>query len=462
MKLKLILVLLLVGIMFTSTGCFFNQSSSNPVGSSSLSETQTSAQTLASPMKLASKYAKPEKRKFTFSKSSHKLRHCFRKNLRKVAGSLKICLNGASNSDNIYITLEKMKVKPKRGRPVKVNIDSREIDLLSATDLSDVLADANLAEGTYKYMEFYVKSARIVVDGKSYKMLVPASKVRFFGKFEIKAGYITKLNIKLMHRVIRFKFWGLKRFVFIPIVRISSELVLKPVDPQITDGDVEGLVTSLIDNAPLAGINVSLDGTAFSAVTDSEGKFLFEKVPAGVYTLKAEHPDYINDSFSVDVEAGQIASAEIQLHPAVVRSTVGSTGWFSQIYPLADAHGLYGETSMETPVEINFASLAFTKAEIKFTGFYHETGGTARFESYLATYQQISADTDMGSWWVGNGATLGTTLGINYASYAGLEYTVDVTELIRNNPSNAYYFAAKNMDLIDISIKDIQLTIYYQ
>ena len=461
MKFKSLLLLLLLGMLSLSTGCFFGHSS-NPVGSgTSLNTAPTSAQTLATPIKLASKYAKPNKRKFTFSTSSHKISHCFRKNIRKVAGSLKICLCGASSADHIFITFEKMKVKPKRGKRIKVNLDSREIDLLSASDLSDTLADASLPEGTYRYMEFYVKSARIVVNGKSHPMLVPAKRIRFFGKFEIKDGYTTKLKIRFMHKVIKFNFFWRRVYIFIPIVRISSELVLKPVPPQITDGDINGLVTSLIDNSPLAGINVSLDGTNFSAVTDSQGKFSFLKVPAGTYMLKASNPDYIDDSFSVNVVAGQVASAEIQLHPTIVRSTIGNTGWFSEIYPLADAHGTYGETSIETPVEINFSSLAFTKAEIKFTGEYHKNGA-GRFESYLSNSQQISADTDEGNWWAGNSSNLGTLIGGYYARNPGEEYTVDVTDLIRSNPSTAYYFAAKNLDQIDIRITNIQLTIYYQ
>lgn len=460
MKLRLLLILMILGLVTLTTGCFFN-SSSNPVSSNAITETQPMAQTLVKPSKLSSQLISSSDKPFTFAKSGHKIGHRFRENIRRAAGSLKFHLYGASSADNIFITLEKMKVKPKNGQKTNVNIDSKRIDLLSATDLSEVLSDAELPEGEYTYMEFSIKNAEIALDGKNYNMLVPARKIRFFGSFEIKDGYTTNLKVKLMHRIIKFSFFGRKIFIFIPIVRISSELVLKPVDPQITDGDLVGFITSLVDASKLSGINVSLDGTTFSAVTDAEGQFSFNEVPAGAYTLKSTHPDYLNDEFSINIIAGQIASAEIQLNPAVIRSTIGTTGWFSQIYPLADAHGQYGETSVETPVEINFSSLAFTRAEIKFTGEYH-TSGAGRFQGYIGTSQQVSADADLGTWWAGNSTGLATPIGEYYSRNPGVEYTVDVTDLIRSNPSTAYFFAAKNMSLIDLRISNIQLSIYYQ
>ncbi len=459
---KIMVLMILTILLPMTTGCLF-KSGSNPVADTSAA--QTLAQNVSNPVtaqKLACSYAKPStERKFTFSRSNHELSHKFKENIRRVAGSLKFCLYGSSNTDNIFITLEKMTVKPERGPKVSVNISERKIDLLSATDLSEVLADAELPEGKYKYMEFYIKSAEIAIDGQTHNMFVPARKVRFFGSFEIKEGYTTNLSVKFMHRVVKWRFFGRNFYVFIPIVRISSELVLKPVDPAITEGDVDGWVENFVSLQKLSGVAVSLEGTGFNAVTDAEGKFSFASVPAGVYNLKTSHPDFLDGSFSVEVLAGQVASVSAQINPAVIRSSVGTTGWFSEIYPLAEANGTYGETSIETPIEIDFVSLAFTKAEIKFTGEYHGAGA-GRFHAFLASNQQISADDDLGSWWAGYTASTGTFLGEYYARNPGVEYVVDVTDAIRNNPSNAYFLAAKNLDLIDIKISNIQLSIYYR
>jgi hypothetical protein len=292
-------------------------------------------------------------------------------------------------------------------------------------------------------------------------MFVPSRKVRFFGKFEIKEGYTTNLKIKFMHRIVHWKVFKKNFYMLIPIVKISSSLELKPVDPAITDGDLNGHVESFVDASLLSGINVALEGTSFSAVTAADGSFSFTQVPAGVYTLKASHPDYLDYSFQFEVVAGQVTTAVVQMNPAIIRSTVANTGWFSEYFPFADANGVYGEVALETPVQIDFVSLAFTKAEVKFTGQYH-TPGAAQFETYLGVIQQVSAETDLGSWWVGNTATLANPLGLFYASEVGTEFTVDVTEMIRNNPSTAYFLAGKNLDLVDIRMTDIQLSIYYR
>ncbi|GAB4271270.1 MAG: hypothetical protein Kow0029_08790 [Candidatus Rifleibacteriota bacterium] len=461
-KLKILTLIISVMILSLATGCLF-KNSSNPVGNSSITESQQLAQTVAQvkPKVMASSYAKPPERSYTFSKCGHKIGHNFRHNVRKLAGSLRVCLVGADSTEQILISFEKMKVKPHHGAPISVNLDERTVDILSASDLADVLTDAELPEGEYRYMEFQIKDADVVVDGQRYNMVVPARKVRFFGKFEIKEGYYTNLKIKFMHRIIKWKIFGRKFYMLIPIVKISSELELKPVDPAITDGDVTGYVENFVDAGRLEGVNVSLDGTAFSAITGADGAFSFEKVPAGVYTLKANHPDYLDYSFQIEVVAGQVASTVIQLNPAVIRSNVANTGWFSEVFPFADANGAYGETSLETPVNIDFVSLAFTKAEIKFTGEYH-TPGAAQFKTYLSSIQQVSADSDLGSWWVGNNAELGSYLGLFYAREEGVEYTVDVTDIIRNNPASAYFLAARNFDFVDIRMTNIQLSIYYR
>lgn len=83
--------------------------------------------------------------------------------------------------------------------------------------------------------------------------------------------------------------------------------------------------------------------------------------------MRASHPDYLDYSFPVEISAGQIASVAVQLNPAVINSSVGNTGWFSQYYPLADANGEFAEVGLETPVNIDLVSLAFVKAEIRFT-----------------------------------------------------------------------------------------------
>ncbi|MDN5278765.1 MAG: hypothetical protein PWR01_2730, partial [Clostridiales bacterium] len=141
-------------ILSLTTGCLFN-TSSNPVGNSSVAESQQLAQKVAQtqPQIMASSFTQPEKRNYTFAKSGHKLSTEFRQNVKRMAGSLKVSLAGSTSTDNVLISFEKMKVKPENGAPFSVAIEERTIDLLSATDLADVIGDVELPEGVYKYME---------------------------------------------------------------------------------------------------------------------------------------------------------------------------------------------------------------------------------------------------------------------------------------------------------------------
>jgi hypothetical protein len=197
------------------------------------------------------------------------------------------------------------------------------------------------------------------------------------------------------------------------------------------------------------------------ATTDADGEFSFTEVPAGYYILTASHKDYLDNSADVVVFASPENSFEVELNPAVILSTVANTGWFSEIYPLADAHGTFAEVAIETPVTIDFAGLAFVKAEIVFSAGYH-TFGASRVNTYINDAQQVYASTTLSGWWVGNNAVLGTLLGEYYATDPSSNYTVDVTDFIRNNPNSVYYFAVRNLGIVDVRMQNIQLIIFYR
>lgn len=463
MNRNIILTLMLIIAMPLLTGCLF-KSGSNPVGETSIAQSQQSAQALSSvkPMIMSSAYTKTSDRKYTFSKSSHKVGHSFCTGVKKAVGGLRVSFLGIDTTDNIFITFEKMMVKSELGVKHVINMESRKVDLLSAGQLSEIIAEQSLPQGVYNYMEYYVKSAEIVQNGVSGKVLIPSRKIRFIGKFEIKDGYTTNLTVRFSPRMLKWKIGKMNFYMMMPVVKISSELVLIPVDPTITTGEVTGKVESLVSATGLAGVNVDLEGAGLSTVTGSDGTFGFAAVPAGVYTMKTRHSDFLDNSIPLEVSAGQVAEVLTQINPAVISSSIGNTGWFSEMYPLADANGQYSEVSLETPVKVDFVSLAFTRAEVKFTAQYHSLGA-ARCQNFLAASQQVSAETDMGSWWVGNSINSGSFLGEFYARpEPGVDYVIDVTELIRSNPSSLYFLASKNMDVVDIRMTNIQLSIYYR
>jgi len=224
---------------------------------------------------------------------------------------------------------------------------------------------------------------------------------------------------------------------------------------------VTGLVTDFEKKTPLAGVTVALEGTSFSATTDSLGAFTLNTVPAGTYNLKLSHPDFLEKSFSIEVITGEVAQVAAELNPAVIQTSVSNTGWFSQIYPYADANGTYAEVALETLVTIDFASLAFVRAELNFDAEYllSGSGGSLLF---LSSSQQVTATVNLGEWWVGNDAVLGSSLGAFLATTPLSHYTLDVTDFVRNHPGSAFFLAASSSAAGNIRLQNIQMSIYFR
>jgi len=401
-------------------------------------------------------------KKFSYAAPSHKVLFRVKEELNKLPGCLRVFFFSDCKVDNIFLTLGDMKVKAVSGKPFKVDLDPREIDLKASNGLSKVLGELNLPAGDYNYLEFQVSSGRVVVAGKSYSLWIPSNRVRFLGKFSIKDGFSTELTIKFQHNLLKVGFGNHVKYVLNPVVKISSTLVAKPLPPTVTKGEVSGSILDYVKQTPLSGITVTLTGgTTLTTTSDAAGAFSFKDVLAGAYTLTLTNADYLDKTFSVQVTAGQVAEISAEMNPAVIKSTVANTGWFSEFYPLANANGTYGEVALETPVTIDFVSLAFTRVAVDFDSDYHSSGA-GQLKAFLSSSQQVQVLTNLGGWWVGNNATLGTLLGQYYATTPATHYSVDVTDYVRNNPATAYFLAAQNLSEVDIRLSNVQMTISYR
>jgi hypothetical protein len=67
-------------------------------------------------------------------------------------------------------------------------------------------------------------------------------------------------------------------------------------------GFIEGVIMDSTGRRPLREAMVSLSGTPYSTVVDAEGRFRFDSIPPGAYTLLASHRDY--------ADLGQLADDE--------------------------------------------------------------------------------------------------------------------------------------------------------
>jgi hypothetical protein len=82
-------------------------------------------------------------------------------------------------------------------------------------------------------------------------------------------------------------------------------------------GGIAGTVNE-IEGGPLPGVRVTIDGlkTHREATTDTDGRFVFQNLAAGGYTLKTDLADYVGDMKAVTVSGGNTLNTEFVLHPA--------------------------------------------------------------------------------------------------------------------------------------------------
>ena len=107
------------------------------------------------------------------------------------------------------------------------------------------------------------------------------------------------------------------------------------------NGSISGTVSDA-DGNPLAGANVSVEGTSMGAATINSGAYSISGVPAGSYTVTASYIGYEPSSQSVDVSAGS-AQADFSLATsALAGADVFVTGTRAA-----------GRTSMKSPTPID-------------------------------------------------------------------------------------------------------------
>ena len=503
MNRNLFLAVLLAIFASMLVGCGGGGGSSNPVSTNIVNSSNQSDANF-----VRANIAPVVKRKFSFARNSIKVSQRFREGIAAAAARIRLELLSDSNNEDIQMVINSMMVKSVSGQKYTFNEEANVS--LNGNSLSALLAEKDLPEGKYNYIEFKVVSASIEENGEEYGVHIPFDKLRCTGNFELKDGYETTLSIVFSHKLIintqkqynrglELQYFmartayllakaayekhpdiinkGLmnaakkvmddakkamsNKYTLVPVIKITSTLTPIPI-PNIVDGDLNGTVANLVDGSMLSNIQLTISELNLSTTTDANGAFSFTGVPVGNYNVVATNEDYLNASCSVEINAGQVSSVELKMNPAVIRSTTGETGWFSEFFPLADINGTFGEVGLETPIRIDFVSMAFTKAEITFNAKYHENG-SSRFYAYLATDQQVSADGQIGNWWAGNTCNRGINLGNFLAtSDYGYTYTIDITEQLKANPSNIYYLAAENIDIVDIKLSDIQITVYYK
>ncbi|WP_375291304.1 TonB-dependent receptor [Qipengyuania sp.] len=75
-------------------------------------------------------------------------------------------------------------------------------------------------------------------------------------------------------------------------------------------GDVEGTITSVALERPVEGARIVAEGTGRTATTNEAGRYLFEGLAGGQYTLRVEHPGYNGTTLQVVVPDEGVVEAD--------------------------------------------------------------------------------------------------------------------------------------------------------
>jgi hypothetical protein len=119
---------------------------------------------------------------------------------------------------------------------------------------------------------------------------------------------------------------------FLPVVdQAAPKQDSSPQDEPASSATIQGIVIDAKTGRPIAGAGVSLERgrvagnlnergkkPAASAVSNERGRFRFERIEPGAYTIMAAKPGYLLLSFyAVELEPGGTATREIRLEPLV-------------------------------------------------------------------------------------------------------------------------------------------------
>ncbi len=100
--------------------------------------------------------------------------------------------------------------------------------------------------------------------------------------------------------------------VMLVMLALLGALPVAPVLGQST-GVIEGTVSDIADGYPLVGAQVFIEALSIGGVTDDEGRYRIENVPAGVHELSVHNVGYLTATDDVTVTDGQVATADFWL-----------------------------------------------------------------------------------------------------------------------------------------------------
>ena len=81
-------------------------------------------------------------------------------------------------------------------------------------------------------------------------------------------------------------------------------------------GRIQGLVPNANTSEPIQGVNISLSPTGASAVTGSDGRYEFNNLEPGNYTVQGTKSGFESNTKNITITSGNVSSGDMQLRPA--------------------------------------------------------------------------------------------------------------------------------------------------
>ena len=88
-------------------------------------------------------------------------------------------------------------------------------------------------------------------------------------------------------------------------------------DKVVTTGKIQGIVTNSITGEPIKSVNISLSPTGLSAVTGSDGRYQFNNLEPGQYTVQGMKEGYESNTKNITIVAGNTSSGDMTMKPMV-------------------------------------------------------------------------------------------------------------------------------------------------
>ena len=85
----------------------------------------------------------------------------------------------------------------------------------------------------------------------------------------------------------------------------------------VATGKIQGIVTNSITGEPIKSVNISLSPTGLSAVTGSDGRYEFNNLEPGQYTVQGMKEGYESNTKNITIVAGNISSGDMTMKPMV-------------------------------------------------------------------------------------------------------------------------------------------------